>query len=409
MMRSIINCLKVPHLTYQTLKSILFILLSSIPGGIFYFLGGSTLVFWLNDLKFDKATIGLFSFAGIFHGVKFLWGPVLERVQNDKLVLIVSLSGCMACLFLLTLIDPVSNTPLFFCVLMILSIFSASYKMMLHACQMALVQAQNWGLTEAACTTGFRIGMIASGAGALYLSAFMPWVSVYRLMILLCIPSLIWIMFSSPQRDIRRTDQKYLWRDAFVDFFHKKDWMIVLGFMLLYRLQDDFLGKMPNLFFIDMGFSKQEISIAYKLGGLLAVTIGGFLGGYLCFRFKYRPLFFWGLLLHGVSGGAFLILNVESPNVWALYLVVTLQEFTKGLILAPFFSYQLASCTKKFCITQIALLTSIVTFPRILLGGISGVMATNLGWSYFFIFSSLLCVPVLFFVRYIPEYHKKND
>ena len=391
---------------YQTLKSIFFILLSSIPGGIFYFLGGSTLVFWLNDLKFDKMTIGLFSFAGVFHGVKFLWGPLLERVQNDKLLLIVSLSGCMSCLLLLTLVDPVADTVMFFCILMIFSIFSASYKMLLHACQMSLVQDQNWGLTEAACTTGFRTGMIASGAGALYLSTLMSWASVYRLMILLCVPSLIWIMSSFPKRDIRLKRPKYLWKDAFIDFFHKKDWVIILSFMFLYRLQDDFLGRMPNLFFMEMGFSKQEISIAYKLGGLFAVATGGFLGGYLCFRFEYRPLFFWSLLLHGVSGCSFLILHAQSPNIWALYLVVSLQEFTKGLILSPFFSYQLATCTKKFCITQIALLTSLVTFPRIFLGGISGVMATKLGWDYFFIFSSILCIPVLFFVRYIPEYSK---
>jgi predicted MFS family arabinose efflux permease len=293
---------------------------------------------------------------------------------------------------------------------MIFSIFSASYKMVLHASQMLLVKSHSWGLTEAACTTGFRIGMIASGAGALYLSTFLSWKDVYRIMILLCIPSLIVLIFNKlPSRHTHTNTQKYLWNDAFIDFFSKKDWLIIIIFILLYRLQDDFLGRMPNIFFREMGFSKEMISISYKLGGLLAVSIGGFLGGYLCLRWKYRTLFFWSLLLHGISGWTFLILQDSGENIWLLYIVVSLQEFTKGLTLSPFFSYQLATCTKKFCITQIAILTSIVGLPHVLLGGLSGFIATSLGWTWFFIFSNFLSIPALIFVQYIPEYKKKKN
>ncbi len=375
--------------------------------------------FWLNDSGFDKTTIGLFALANLLYAFKFLWGPVLEKISNThnsnnmyKVLMLITLGGCITVLATLSTIIPEKKPILFFCGLVVLSFFAASYKMLLHASQMLLVKSGYWGFTEAACTIGFRIGMIASGAGALYLSTIIPWSQVYLLMSLFCIPSFIGIVYFSFDYPKNIDNEKISWKDRFsmpfLDFFLKEGWVQILFFMIIYRLQDGFLGKMPNLFFREMGFSKEVISFSYKLGGLFFVALGGLVGGYMCANIPYRKTFFWGLLLHGASGWVYLLLQNSPGDVFMLCIVVGIIEFTKGLTLSAFFSYQLNACSTQFAITQIAFLTSLVNLPHIALGAISGFMATYLGWTWFFICSSALSIPALIFIKKTPEFHKKN-
>lgn len=329
-----------------------------------------------------------------------------------KVLMLITLGGCIAFLAFLSTIIPNKNPLLFFSCLVVLSFFAASYKMLLHASQMLLVKSGYWGFTEAACTIGFRIGMIASGAGALYLSTIIPWSQVYLLMALLCIPSFIGIAYFSFDYPKTIENEKITWKDRFsrpfLDFFSKDKWFQILIFMIIYRLQDGFLGKMPNLFFREMGFSKEVISLSYKLGGLFFVAVGGLVGGYLCANVPYRKTFFWGLLLHGASGWVYLLLQSFPGDTMMLCFVVGIIELTKGLTLSAFFSYQLNACSTRFAITQIAFLTSIIDLPHIALGAMSGFMATYLGWTWFFIFSSVLSVPALIFIKNIPDFHKKK-
>jgi hypothetical protein len=275
---------------------------------------------------------------------------------------------------------------------------------LIQSSQILLVSDRNWGLSEAACTTGFRIGMLVAGSGALYLSTIMAWEQVYQIMACICILPLILIIFHS--FNVKGFQASYSYNkfiSAFYDFIKKPRWLIVVSFMLLYRLQDNFLSVMPNMFYLDIGYSKIDLAFGYKAFGLCAATLGGFLGGYLCRKYDYLIIFRKVLVYHALSSLSFLFLYYCSRNIINLYIVVFFQEFTKGLTLSPFFSYQLRCCSKKYCITQIAMLTSIASVTPIFLGSISGISATYLGWVWFFTLSGFAFIPAYMLIKYLPK------
>lgn len=378
---------------------------------MFFLLSGATLSFWLRESGFDKITIGLFSLVNFLQIFKFLWGPLLEKIsfsnpnsQGYKYCLIFSLLACIICLYTLTLFKPDNDFTLFALTLVVLGFFSSIYQTLVHSSQILLVSSKNWGLSEAACTTGFRIGLLVASSGALYLSTIISWEQVYQIMAILCLPSLFLIVFYSFCIDIGTSSHiSYKFLPAFYDFIKKPKLLLIVSFMLLYRLQDNFVAMMPNMFYLDIGYSKTDLALGYKALGLGAATVGGFLGGYLCYKYDYRFIFKRVLICHALSGLSFLFLYYYDRNLVNLYIVVFLQELTKGLTLSPFFSYQLKCCTQKYCITQIAILTSIAAITPIFLGSVSGFSATYLGWPCFFMLSSFCFIPAYILVKYLPE------
>ncbi|WP_341792586.1 MFS transporter [Rickettsia endosymbiont of Gonocerus acuteangulatus] len=395
----------------QNIYSILFILFISFPGGLIYLLTGSTLSFWLRESGFDKITIGLFSLVNFIHIFKFLWGPLLEKIsfipsnsRGYKYCLIFSLLSCICCVYILTGFNPSTNFISFFLCLIILAFFSSIYDMLLQSSQMLLINNKNWGISEAACTSGFRIGILISGSGALYLSTIISWQEVYRTMAILCVPSLLLIIFYPLKfkEKIAVNDFDRFWH-AFYDFIKKTKWIIIVGFMLLYRLQDNFLSVMPNMFYLDIGYTKKDLALGYKAFGMCATIAGGFIGGFLCRKYEYAYIFRRVLVYHALSSITFLLLYSYSQTITTLYIAVFFQEFTKGLTMSPFFSYQLRCCSSKYCITQIALITSIAYISTVFFGSISGYAATYLGWGYFFAIAGFCFIPAYILIRYLPR------
>ncbi|WP_419235629.1 MFS transporter [Rickettsia endosymbiont of Nabis limbatus] len=395
----------------QNIYSILFILFISLPGGLIYLLTGSTLSFWLRESGFDKITIGLFSLVNFIHIFKFLWGTLLEKIsfipsssRGYKYCLIFSLLSCICCVYILTGFNPTTNFISFSLCLIILAFFSSIYDMLLQSSQMLLITNENWGISEAACTSGFRIGILISGSGALYLSTIISWQEVYRTMAILCVPSLLLIIFYPLKfkEKIAVNNFDRFWH-AFYDFIKKPKWLIIVGFMLLYRLQDNFLSVMPNMFYLDIGYAKKDLALGYKAFGMCATIAGGFIGGFLCRKYEYAYIFKRVLVYHALSSITFLLLYSYSQTITTLYIAVFFQEFTKGLTMSPFFSYQLRCCSSKYCITQIALITSIAYISTVLFGSISGYAATYLGWGYFFAIASFCFIPAYILIRYLPR------
>jgi predicted MFS family arabinose efflux permease len=357
--------------------NLIIIFLLSVPSGVFLHLSGSTLSFWLKDCEFDNISIGLFSLANFLHIFKFLWGPFLENIRflrkyknGFKACMIFSLLGCIISIFILSSLSPKSQLLLFCLTLLGLSFFSASYEMLIHASQILLVDKRSWGLSEAFCITGYRLGMLMSGSLALYMSTFMPWKAVYQFMGGLCVVILILTAIYPFKEfiDLDTSKKKSSFLEPFKDFMRSKYLHILIPFFITYRLQDNILGKMPSMYLLEVGFSKASLAFAYKAFGLFAAVLGGFVGGYLCRKFTYKYIFKRVLTIYSFAGLIFLSFLHFSADIRVLYLVVLVHEFSKGLTLTPFFSYQLRCCNPNYSITQIAIITSIVELSRIIFG-----------------------------------------
>lgn len=185
------------------------------------------------------------------------------------------------------------------------------------------------------------------------------------------------------------------------DFFGrygKKTAILLLVLVGVYRISDIVLGVIANVFYQDMGFTKPEIARVVQMFGLIMTIAGGFLGGILSVRYGIIRILFLGALLSAATNLLFMMLASMGRNLDMLYLVISMDNLSAGLASAAFVAFLSSLTNIQFTAMQYAIFSSLMTlFPKIL-GGYSGTIVDSLGYSSFFIITTLLGIPVLFLV-----------
>jgi PAT family beta-lactamase induction signal transducer AmpG len=191
--------------------------------------------------------------------------------------------------------------------------------------------------------------------------------------------------------------------DPIQDFFRRYGlqtaWILLLliGF---YRVSDIVLGVVSNLFYQDMGFSKDEIATVTKTFGLFMVLVGGFVGGTLTVRFGVMRMLLLGALLSAGTNLLFLLLARTGHDLSMLVVVIAADNMSAGLASAAFVAFLSSLTNISFTAMQYAIFSSLMTlFPK-LLGGYSGGIVDAMGYGDFFILTTLMGVPVLLLVWY---------
>ncbi len=184
------------------------------------------------------------------------------------------------------------------------------------------------------------------------------------------------------------------------DFFSRyglKTACLLLLLVGTYRISDIILGVISNVFYADIGFSKEQIALAVKTFGVVMAIAGGFLGGVLSMRFGVLRILFLGALLAALTNLLFLWLAAE-PVLWLMYTVVAADNLCAGLAGAAFVAFLSGLTNVSFSAMQYAIFSSVMTLLPKLLAGYSGSIVDSLGYSQFFIITALLGVPVLLLV-----------
>jgi PAT family beta-lactamase induction signal transducer AmpG len=195
--------------------------------------------------------------------------------------------------------------------------------------------------------------------------------------------------------------------EPFRDFMQREGWLMILLFVILFKLGDAFLGVMFNPFLLELGFTKTDIAAIVKLYGLLATIGGSFLGGWLVSRYGvYRILLLTGFW-HMLTNLLLVLLAGMGPDKLFLALCVISENLTAGMGSAAFVAYLSALCRREYTATQYALLSSLASVARTLISAESGMAAAWLGWQGFFLFSSLLAIPSLILLWWMEQRRKK--
>ncbi len=185
--------------------------------------------------------------------------------------------------------------------------------------------------------------------------------------------------------------------DPFRDFFRRygKIAFLILALIATYRIADIVMGILANVFYTELGFTKQEIGRITKGYGLVMTICGGFFGGLLAIRFGVMRILFLGAILAAGSNILFVLLAQAGNDITMLMMVIAADNLSGGLASAAFVAY-LSSLTKAgFTATQFALFTSMmVLFPKIL-AGYSGFIVEDIGYELFFMGTAALGIPVL--------------
>jgi PAT family beta-lactamase induction signal transducer AmpG len=376
----------------------------------------STLAIWLAEQGVTLTTIGLFAMVGTPYTLKFLWAPVVDRVPLPGLTrglgrrrswLVAIQAALIVAVIALGATRP-AEAPWWTALgALLVAFLSASQDIVIDAYRIELVAEHEQGAAAAMTQLGYRVGLLASGAGALLLAEHVSWFAVYAAMAALLLIGVVATLMGPEPAVAAATDPEspsFLARlrvavvEPFAEFVRRQGpgaAAVVLAFILLYKLGDAFAGVMANPFYVQVGFSKSEIAAVTKVFGLAATLAGVFAGGVVVGRYGIlRALLVCGLL-QMVSNLMFAVQAVVGHDVRVLVATIGVENFSGGMGSAAFVAYLSVLCNVAYTATQYALFSSFMAVGRTLLASGSGWVAEHVDWASFFVLSTLLAAPGL--------------
>ena len=388
-------------------KRLFVILLMGFSSGLPLLLTLSTLTYWLAKEHVDRTSIGLFASVGIPYSFKFLWAPLLDQIRPPFLgrrrgwALIIQL--CLAAsIVAMGFTDPAINAWWTAAAAVVVAFFSASQDIVIDAYRIEILPEEEQGAGAAATQVGYRFGLLAAGAGALAVSDFVSWHWVFiMLAALVGVGSIAFLIAPEPQ--IPQVEKHETFADwfqrsviaPFVDFMQRRGVVVILLFVLTYKVGEAISGTMATPFYVELGFTGVEIAAVSKVFGIIATLVGTLAGGLVVARFGIMRALMLGGILQALGILLFAILAMKGHDMFWLTVAIGGDNFVSGLGSAAFVAYLSALCNVAFTATQYALLTSFMAVGRTLLSSGSGWLSEQLGWTQFFIVSTGLAIPGL--------------
>lgn len=383
-------------------RRMLVALLMGFASGMPLLLTGSVLQAWMTRAGVDLGTIGLFALVGVPYTLKFLWAPLLDRYTPLSLGrrrgwLLLFQIALAASIFGLGLSDPARSPWLVALLALMVSFFSASQDIVIDAYRRESLADEEQGLGASLYVNGYRVGLLVTGGGGLILADTLPFSTVYALLaacMLIGIGTTLFAHEPSVAEGSPRTLREAV-LDPFREYFSRPDALLILLFILLYKIGDTMASHMTTPLYLHIGFSTSQIGAVVKLFGFWATIVGAFLGGVLILRLGiYRSLISFGIL-QAVSTAGFAVLFYIGYDLRALAAVVAFENFSAGMGTAAYVAFMASLTNRKFTATQYALLSSFMGVPRTILAAPTGFMASFMGWDWFFVFCTLIAIPGL--------------
>ncbi len=412
---------------------VLIVMLLGFSSGLPLALSGSTLLIWMREAGVDLGTIGLFALVGTPYTLKFLWAPLVDALHLPFLTrafgrrrgwLVCSQFLLMASILLLALADPARSPAFVALAALLVAAMSSTQDIVVDAFRVESLPESEQAAGMAAYVAAYRIGMLVSTAGALFLvSAYegagiarsSAWAWGYVTMaVLVLIGTITALAASEPEPSLRaeaatssETGFTRVIRaasGALSEFIQRKDSLAALAFVVLFKFTDAFSGSMTAPFVIDLGFSRNDYAAIVKGVGLAATLIGGFAGGFVARRYSLAASLWTGGLLQAMANLSFSWLALVGVNHWALVFAITAENFTSAIGTVIFVAYLSALCRNPLhTATQYALLTALAAVGRTYLSASAGYVAKATGWPLFFAMCVVVAVPSLILLTYLQR------
>ena len=425
---------------------VLTVLFLGFSAGLPLALSGSTLLVWMREAGVDLGIIGLFALVGTPYTIKWAWAPVIDAIDAPLLArifgrrrgwLLFSQILLIISIVLLAFCDPASaRWYVVFGAALFVALASATQDIVIDAFRIETLPENDQAAGMASYVAAYRIGTLVSTAGALFLvSGFESlglgkgnaWAAGYLAMAAMIVVGIVTVLMASepdthvseqaesteaPKIPVIRVGAFFaslalLWflkRSriarvaywAFADFFTRDMAVVVLAFVVLYKLCDAFAGAMTAPFVIDLGFSRNDYAAIVKGVGLAATLIGGFAGGTLARAYPLVTSLWIGAFLQMASNLVFTWQALVGVNLWALTLTIVVENFTGAIGTVIFVAYLSSLCGNPLhTATQYALLTALAAVGRTYLSAGAGFIAERTGWASFFVISALTALPSL--------------
>ena len=393
-----------------------------------------TLSFWLREAGIDRATIGYLSWIGLAYGFKWAWSPLVDRLRLPLLTrafgrrrgwLLLAQVGIITGLVGMALTDPAQDLHRMVQFAILVAFASATQDIALDAYRIEAVKLEWQAAMAATYQTGYRLAMIAASAGVLWIAASFdvsevtyehaPWQIAYLVMAaMMGVGMLTTLIIREPEVPENAQPDSLLTGGAagavqwfvnavikpFADFFARYGWHagVLLALIATYRISDVVMGIMANPFYVDMGYTKDEVATVSKVYGVIMTIVGAWIGGVMSLRFGNLRILMLGAILSAATNVLFAWLAGRGHDVTALVFTVSADNLAGGIASAAFVAYLSGLVNRAYSATQYALYSSIMLLLPKFIAGYSGVAVDAWGYANFFNATALLGVPVLVLV-----------
>ncbi|HEX9852872.1 MAG TPA: MFS transporter [Woeseiaceae bacterium] len=378
----------------------------------------ATLSAWLFEAGLPNSTISTFAFLMFAYSLKFIWSPIVDAVRLPVLTrrlgrrrawLLSTQVAIAFGLLALAQVDPAEKLLLFTFVAALVAWLSATQDIVLDAYRVELAGVEMQGVLAASYQYGYRVAIVVSGAGALYLAEFGSWQMSYSVMAACMAIGILTTLYCKEPENIAPpvyhfsgslSEKTGKWLMAAVvgpvaDFFRRYGFfaLTILSFMAMFRISDYVLGILANPFYLDVGFTKSQVASVAKLYGLWVALIGIGAGGWAILKFGLSSCLISAATLIATTNLFFAVLAVTGPDLWVLAMTISFDNFAQGFAGTVFIAYLSSLTNISFTATQYALFSSLSVFIGKLAAGFSGEVQEWIGWVGFFLYAAAVGVP----------------
>jgi MFS transporter, PAT family, beta-lactamase induction signal transducer AmpG len=415
-------------------RRVLIVMFLGFSSGLPLALSGSTLLVWMTEAKVNLGTIGLFALVGTPYTIKFLWAPLIDALDVPWLSrrfgrrrgwLLLAQLLLIAAIVFLGLCDP-SISPLVVAAgALMVATASATQDIVVDAFRVESLNESEQAAGMASYVAAYRIGMLVSTAGALFLVSGLEgffqlgrhaaWSAGYAIMAALVLVGIATTLFAAePEKSVtadavharESTPARVLEAatGAFSEFLSRDMALVALAFVVLFKFTDALAGALTAPFVIDLGFSRNEYAAIIKGVGLAATLVGGFAGGFVARAWSLPASLWMGGVLQAVAALAFSWQAVVGLNAAWLTFAIVAENFTSAIGTVIFVAYLSALCRNPLhTATQYALLTALAAFGRTYLSSGAGFVAAATGWAPFFAICALAGLPSLLLLAFLQQ------
>lgn len=378
--------------------------------GLPFMLTGNTLGAWLRDEGTELAAIGFLSWVGLAYSLKFVWAPLLDRVELPVLGrlgkrrswILLSQAGVIAGLVAMIAIGPGGGLVLFGAFALVVAFSSATQDIAIDAWRIEVSRsAEELGLMSAAYQLGYRGALLVTNAFIFNIAARGGWEFSYGLMaVLVGVGVAAALLASEPSTETSAVAHSNasaapivpIWTlqglydavvNPFVVFFrsHGTKALLLLAAISLYRLPDFIMGPMVNPFYTDLGLSRDAIGAMRAGVGLWATIAGVAAGGFAAVRLGFVPTLVLGAFLAPASNLGLTMMAMAGADLGVFGAALTLENFSEGFAGTALIAWMSSLTTFGYAATQYALLSSFYAILGKVLKGLSGVAVETLSAS----------------------------
>ncbi len=396
-------------------KKMLIATLLGISSGLPLYVLYQTIPAWLRDSGIDLSAIGLFQLIGIPYTLKFLWAPFLDRFSFPilgkrrgwmfltQVLLIISIAFMGA-------FNPNKDITIIVLLTVIMTTFSATQDVVIDAYRRELLDDDELGAGNAWFVNAYRFSSLIPGSLALILADNIDWKYVFPIVSMFMLLGLITTFIIREQYTQTQQSKSFITTitEPFKEFFTRfeiRHGILLLIFLMLYKLGDSMATALSTPFYLDLGFSKTVLGTVAKGAALWSSVAGAFIAGFVMRKISLnKSLWVFGLFQMITILGFAWLSSVDFPTKTQLFMVISLEYLGVGMGTVAVISFMFKMSSKAFAASQIALFTAITAIPRTFINATTGYIIEKVGYTDFFLICTAAAIPGMLLLLYVAPW-----